>query len=169
MGMVALTVLMDRVRWTVVNVAAVAGLSLLMSGCAPPESPARVELRSRLTQDTRLTEDELGRLFDELVRATEGRKIRITDSAGVEMPGPEPQAEVFNVLHNRIGVFDEGLKRDAGTAYRVLNGPGRSDNAEIEATQRLWIEVETLLPRRYEFSYAFQGYGDYAYGVQVEP
>jgi hypothetical protein len=144
-------------------------MSVAASACAPAESPARIALRARLEQEARLSNDELGRLSDEITRNIEGKTVRITDSGGAQVPGAEPQAEVFSVLHNRIGVFDEGLRREGGTTYRVLNGPGKSDNAEIEASQRLWIDVGTLLPRRYEFTYAFQGYGDYAYGLEIGP
>ena len=148
-----------------------AGLCLLVSvsSCAPAESPARVELRNRLQQDARLSDDEIGGLFDELSRTMEGKSVRLTGADGAVVQDPAQQAQVFSMLRNRAGVFDEGLKTESGTVYRVLNGPGKSDNAEIEATQRLWIEVEALVPERYEFTYAFQGYGDYAYGVQVAP
>jgi hypothetical protein len=73
------------------------------------------------------------------------------------------------MLSNRAGVYDEGLRREGKTTYRVLNAPGRSNNAEIEASQRLWIDVETFVPVRYQFSYAFPGYGDYAYDLAVGP
>jgi hypothetical protein len=148
-----------------------AGLCLLISvsSCAPPESPARVELRRHLQQEARLSDHEIGRLFDELSRTIEGKTVRLTDPNGTPVPDPAQQAEVFSMLRNRIGVFDEGLRTESATVYRVLNAPGKSDNAEIEASQRLWIDVKTLLPKRYEFTYAFQGYGDYAYGLDIEP
>ena len=67
------------------------------------------------------------------------------------------------------GVFDEGLRREGEAVARVLNGPARSDNVEIETTQRLLIDVRAVLPRRYEFSYAFPGYGqDQAYDLIIE-
>ena len=77
----------------------------------------------------------------------------------------DQHAVVFGMLSNRAGVYDEGLRREGGNSFRVLNGPGRSDNAEIEASQRLWIDVETFVPLRYQFTYAFPGYGDYAYDL----
>jgi hypothetical protein len=167
-GLIAILPASGRSRSAVWLAAAVA-MSLGFLACGAPESPERAELRSRMAQEARLSDDELGRLLDEIAGDLEGKTVRITDSVGAQVPGPEPEAEVFSMLRNRIGVFDEGLRRDGEATYRVLNAPGKSDNAEIEASQRLWIDVATLLPRRYEFSYAFQGYGDYTYGVQVEP
>jgi len=143
--------------------------AVVTSACAPPEDPARVELRARLKQETRLSEAELGRLCDEVARSIEKKSVRITVHDGAATPDADRRAEVFNVLRDRAGLYDEGLKQEGGATYRILNGPGDSKNAEIEATQRLWVDVETLLPRRYEFTYAFQGYGDYAFDLAVEP
>jgi hypothetical protein len=152
------------------------GTALLLAGvalgaCAPPapEDPARVALRGRLAQEARLSEEEIARLSEEVERTMEGKALRITDQAGTRAPDQEQRDEVFRMLRNRAGVYDEGLRREGGTLYRVLNGPGRSDNAEIEATERLWVDVQTLVPRRYQFSYAFAGYGDYAYDLSVGP
>jgi hypothetical protein len=143
--------------------------TLAVSACAPPEDPARVELRDRLRQEARLSETEITRLTDEVAKSIDKKTVRITVHDGTLTPQGDRRAEVFSVLHDRTGVYDEGLKREGGTTYRILNGPGDSDNAEIEATQRLWVDIETLLPRRYEFTYAFQGYGDYAFDLAVEP
>ena len=139
---------------------------LLLSGlaisCAQPEDPARAQLRARVRQEVRLSEEELARLCNEIIRTIEGKTFRIKDGATREL-SPEQRALVFDMLSNRAGLFDEGLRQDGGASYRVLNAPGLSNNAEIEASQRLSIDVETLLPLRYQFSYAFPGYGDYAY------
>src|SRR5688572_25461590 len=142
---------------------------LAMLTCARPEDPARVELRERLGQETRLSEEEVGRLFDEVSRTIEGQALRIKDGGATRELTRDQHAVVFGMLTNRAGVFDEGLREEGGTTYRVLNGPGRSNNAEIEATDRLWIDVETFLPFRYQFTYAVPGYGDYAYDLVVEP
>ena len=40
---------------------------------------------------------------------------------------------------------------------------------EIEAAQRLWVDIGTLLPHRYQFTYAFPGYGDYEYQLTIRP
>ena len=56
---------------------------LLLSGLAilvrPPEDPARVELRARVQQEARLSEEELARLCDESIRTIEGKTFRIKD------------------------------------------------------------------------------------------
>jgi hypothetical protein len=137
--------------------------SLAMSTCARTEDPARVQMRERLQQEARLSEEELARLCTAVARIVEGKSFRIKDSEAARELSPEQHDAVFGLLSNRAGLYDEGLRRDGGITYRVLNAPGRSNNAEIEATQRLWIDVATLLPLRYQFTYAFPGYGDYAY------
>ena len=141
---------------------------LAMSSCARPEDPARVELRQRLEQETRLSDEELRRLCDEVGRTVEGKAFRIKDGEATRELSGEQHSVVFRMLSNRAGVYDEGLRREDGANYRVLNAPGRSNNAEIEASERLWIDVETFLPLRYQFSYAFPGYGDYAYDLILE-
>ncbi len=73
------------------------------------------------------------------------------------------------MLSQPAGMFDEGLRRERGAALRVLNAPGRSTKAEIEAAQRLLIDIETLLPRRYQFDYAVAGPDDFAVDLAVSP
>lgn len=142
--------------------------SLAMSTCARLEEPARVELRERLKQETRLSDEELGRFCDEVRRTIEGKTFQIKDGQATRELSGEQRAVLFGMLSHRAGLYDEGLRREGGITYRVLNGPGRSNNAEIEAAERLWIDVETFLPLRYQFAYAFPGYGDYAYDLLVE-
>ena len=67
------------------------------------------------------------------------------------------------------GTFDEGLRTGDGIAYRVLNAPARSATPEVEAFRRLWIDIETLRPRRFEFAHAFEGYGEYAFELRERP
>ena len=143
---------------------------LLLSGlgtstCARAEDPARVEMRERLRQETSLSDEELARVCTEVARTVAGKSFRIKDGDATRELSGEQQAVIFGMLSNRAGLYDEGLRRENGTNYRVLNAPGRSDNAEIETSQRLWIAVDTLLPLRYQVAYAFPGYGDYAYDL----
>ena len=114
--------------------AAAVFVAISVSACAPPESPARTELRSRLAQPAQLSADELDRLCAEIEKSIEGKTVRITDAGGSPVQGAEPQAEVLSVLRNRTGLFDEGLRREGEATYRILNGPGQSDNAEVEAS-----------------------------------
>ena len=50
---------------------------------------------------------------------------------------------------------------------RVLNAPGISQYMEYSAMRRIMVDVETFLPRRFEFSYEFQGMGDYGFDLVV--
>ena len=138
---------------------------LAMSTCARAEDPARSALRGRLRQETSLSDEELARVCTEVARTVAGKSFRVKDGEVTRELSREQQDVIFGMLSNRAGLYDEGLRRENGTSYRVLNAPGRSDNAEIEVSQRLWIAVETLLPLRYQFTYAFPGYGDYAYDL----
>ena len=62
---------------------------------------------------------------------------------------------------------------DLGGAAQAVptlsNAPARSDNAEVEAARKLWIDVDTFLPRRFEFVYGVAGYGDYSLALSVGP
>ena len=140
-------------------------LSGLAMSCTRAEDPARVDMRERLRQETHLSGEELAHFCNEVTRTVAGTSFRIKDGEATRELSREQQDVIFGMLTNRAGLYDEGLRREDGTSYRVLNAPGRSDNAEIEASQRLWIAVETLIPVRYQFTYAFPGYGDYAYDL----
>jgi hypothetical protein len=74
----------------------------------------------------------------------------------------------LGMLHDRAGVFDEGLRTGGDRRARVFNAPGLSSNPEIEANRRLFIDVERLLPIRFEFAYAFPSPDDYDYELAVE-
>jgi len=139
-------------------------------GCTAPEDPARVTLRERLRDERRLTDDELTQVRAVIARAIEGKVVLAREGTEArELKGDE-RAEVFNMLEHPEGLFDEGLRHESDTTLvRVLNAPGKSNNAEIEASQRLWIDVEALEPRRYLFQYAFPGYGDVAFDLAVQP
>lgn len=81
----------------------------------------------------------------------------------------EQRTVVFGMLAEPIGMFDEGVREEGGLTFRVLNAPGISSNSEIEVARRLWIEVETFLPRRFQFAYAFPNPEDYSLELVVEP
>lgn len=151
------------------RLAAFALLVTVMPACGPSEDPARAQLRNRLRDEARLTEAELHDVMSEVGRAMTGRTFRVRDGAGTRDLTPDQRDVVFSMLSDPAGVYDEGLRRTDKATYRVLNGPGRSDNAEIEALQRLWIDPDTFLPMRYQFAYAFPGYGDYEYELTVQP
>jgi hypothetical protein len=138
-------------------------------GCSAPEDPARVTLRERLRDERRLSDDELAQVRTVIAHAIDGKVVRAREGTETRELKGEERGEVFNMLEHPEGLFDEGLRRESDGLVRVLNAPGKSNNAEIEASQRLWIDVETLSPRRYLFQYAFPGYGDVAFDLIVQP
>ena len=50
----------------------------------------------------------------------------------------------------------------------MFNAPGVSNNPEIEASRRLFVDVETFLPLRFEFAYAYPNPDDYNLDLIVE-
>lgn len=142
--------------------------SLLVSACATPEDPARVELRSRMKQQATLSPADLSRMMDEVDRGIEGKKVQATrDAVSSELDATQRDV-VFGMLKNREGVYDEGLGTAGGATVRIINAPGLSLHPEYSAARKLLIDVETLLPRRFEFAYEFAGMGDYALDLSIE-
>jgi hypothetical protein len=143
--------------------------SLAIAACGRPEDPARVELRARLKQQAGLSKEELGRLREEVSRSIAGRAFRVSQDGASQVLDEPRRTVVFGMLSDRAGMFDEGLRTRGASTFRVLNAPGESRDAEVEATERLWIDVETFLPARYEFAYAVPGAEDYAFDLTVIP
>lgn len=143
-------------------------LSIVISECGQPEDPARTALRERLKQDARLTDEELGRELDEVSRTVAGKTVRFTQDGATRELNEEQRGDVLGMLTNRAGVYDEGVRVDRGATVRVINAPGKSLNSEYEATRRLLVDVETLLPRRFEFSYGVPGLGDYSLDLLID-
>ena len=142
---------------------------VLLSACGRGEDPATATLRARLAQEARLSSDELSRLREEIGRTIAGKTVRIKEGAAVRAMTDEERTVIFGMLTQPAGMYDEGVRREGPATFRVLNAPGRSLNSEIEASRRLSVDVQTLLPRRFQFAYAFPGYGDYAFDLVVEP
>jgi len=138
-----------------------------LASCTSRQDPARIELRSRLKQQAALSADEIGRVFDEVSRALQGKTVRIVRGSTATDLGAAERDVVLGMLADRTGVFDEGLRSGGGRQARVFNAPGQSNNPEIEASRRLFVDVETFLPLRFEFAYAFPSPDDYAYDLQV--
>jgi hypothetical protein len=150
----------------------VLAVPLLLSGvlcaaCGQSEDPARTALRQRLEQRDQLSRDELARAREEVGRAIAGRALRVREGDGIRELDEAQRLAVVGVLTDPLGVYDEGLREYAGSTFRVFNAPGISTNAEIEASRRLFIDLETFLPRRFEFAHAFPGYDDYAFDLVV--
>lgn len=144
--------------------------AVLLTGCGSGEAEVPAALRERLHQETRLTDAELGQVRMEVGRRVADRPIRLAEGGASRVLDADERGGVLEVLTLEAGVFDEGVRREGARTFRVLNGPARSTNAEIEASQRLWVDADTLLPRRYEFAYAFPGVGDdRVYELSMEP
>jgi hypothetical protein len=108
-----------------------------------------------------------GRVFEEVSRALQGKTIRIVRGSTATDLGEAERDVVLGMLADRTGVFDEGLRSGGGRQARVFNAPGQSNNPEIEASRRLFVDVETFLPLRFEFAYAFPSPDDNSYDLQV--
>lgn len=143
-------------------------LSIVIAGCGEPEDPARVDLSARLRQDATLSAQDLGRALDEVSRSIAAKRVRINENAATRDLDQAQRDVVFGMLTNRSGVYDEGLRTSGGATVRVINAPGISLHHEYSAARRLLIDVETFLPRRFEFSYEFPGMGDYAFDLLVD-
>ena len=148
-----------------------ATISIVLVGvaaCSSPEDPARAQLRSQLEQQDKLTPEEVGRVFDEVNRSLQGKEVRTVREGVVnELVGGDREV-VLGMLTDRVGVFDEGLRAGGDSLLRVFNAPGRSTNPEIEAVRRLFVDVRTFMPRRFEFAYAFPSPDDYQLDLAVE-
>ncbi len=115
-----------------------------------------------------MSPEELARVRGEVSKAIEGKQVRIKDGAGSIEMTEDVRAIVLGALVEYAGMFDEGLQPGVDPPVRILNSPGLSNEPEIEATRRLWIDVKTFEPKRFLFSHAFPGYGDYTYDLIVQ-
>src|SRR5688572_4869131 len=114
----------------------------LSPACGVREDPARAAFRQRLQQDAALSSEELGRFRADILQAMDGKAFLQHGPVARELDA-EQRATVFGMLTEPAGLFDEGIRREQGGTFRVLNAPGRSTSQEIEASRRLWVDVET--------------------------
>jgi hypothetical protein len=135
--------------------------------CSPAENPERTALLARLAREGQLSSEEIGRVFEQVDQALRGKTLRVARGATTAELGTAERDVVLGMLGDRAGVFDEGLRTGGGRQARVFNAPGLSTNPEIEATRRLFIDVETFLPLRFEFAYAFPSPDDYSLDLMV--
>jgi len=148
-------------------VVAIVLLMGLASGCAR-EDPARAALRARLGEPATLSSDELRKLREEIARTIEGRTVLVRLDATEQPLDDERRKVVFGMLSDPAGLFDEGLQSRGSAHYRILNAPGESRDLEVEASRRLWIDTATLLPARFEFTYAVPSVNDYSFDLVVK-
>ena len=138
-----------------------------IAGCTPAENPERAALRARIAQEEQLSPDEIARVFEQVDEALHGRTVRVARGAAKADLSADERDIVLGMLSDRAGVFDEGLRSGGGRRARVFNAPGISNNPEIEASRRLFVDVETFLPLRFEFAYAFPSPDDYTLDLMV--
>ena len=142
-------------------------VAILAAACAPPEDPARVELRARLKQQAVLTREELRRVVTEVSKSIGDKPVRISQDGVTKDLDAGQRDVVLGMFDNRAGMYDEGLKDVGGRTVRVLSAPGISEHMEYSATRSIMVDVETFLPRRFEFWYEYQGMGEYGFDLAV--
>ena len=76
---------------------------------------------------------------------------------------------MLGMLSDPGEVYDGGLRVDGKNVWRGLKTGGTAAMSELDATQTLWIDVDSFVPRRYEFEYSSPGFGDYAYDLTFGP
>ena len=160
-----------RVLWTWRLAAALfVGLCLaaVTVACGRAEDPARAALRERLRQEASLSVGELDQVRAEVGRTIAERDVLVRDVNGTHEIDPDRRDMVLGMLTQPLGMFDEGLRTEDGSTYRILNGPAESMTMEIEASRRLWIDVETFAPRRFEYAHAFPNPADYSLELVLE-
>jgi len=137
---------------------------LATTACSDPDRP----LKARLASPGRLSPDEIARTLEAVGRTIRGRTPRVRQG-GVTRPLDEKErAQLFDVLADPRGLEDVGVERLDEATVRGLRVPATSPQSEIEAFGTVWIDVASLLPRRYEFAYAMPGFGDVALDLTFE-
>ena len=126
-------------------------------------------MRARLKQETRLTPDEIRRLFDVMAPAIAGQKVAVREGALTRVLDEEQRTAVLGMLSDPGAVYDGGLKIDGANSWRALKTGGTAPLVELDATQTLWVDADSFIPRRYEFEYSSPGFGDYAYDLSFSP
>ena len=141
---------------------------LAVLGCRG-EDPSRTAMRTRLKQESRLTPDEIRRLFDLIGPAIANQRVIVKQGARSRALDEEERTKVLGILSDPAAVYDASLRREGDHMWRGIATGGTAALSELDAMQTLWIDVETFLPRRYEFEYSSPGFGDYAYDLSFSP
>jgi hypothetical protein len=144
-------------------------VAVLAAACQSPEQKARAAFSARLKQEQLLSRDEMVRLYQEIGRALEGKTITVRQGAVTRELNDEERAAVIGLLSVPELVGDRGVRVVDGATLRGVNANATPPTSEIDASQTLWIDVDTFQPRRYEFGYSMPGLGDYAYDLIVTP
>jgi hypothetical protein len=141
----------------------------MVAACVATDDPARAGLRARLNQQARLTPEEIRRLFDLIAPAIAERKLSVREGALTRTLNDEQRTAVLGMLTDPGAVYDIGLKAEGKNVWRGLRTGATIATSELDAMQTLWIDVDSFIPRRYEFEYSSPGFGDYAYDLAFAP
>src|SRR5262245_27910139 len=141
-------------------------LALVAASQTTTESIER--FRARLVEKAELSPEDRVRLIDESARAMAGRVARMQDGALTHDLDEKSRAAIFAILTGRLPVDDAGMRAGDGRTLRGLRAPATPVQSEVDATETLWIDTDTLLPRRFEFTYSMPGFGDAAFDLIFE-
>jgi hypothetical protein len=139
------------------------------AACQSREEKARAEFSARLKDQRQLTSQEMVRFYEEIGRALGTRKMRAKQGAVTRELDEREQAAVLGMLSDPTLVGDSGVRVQGARTLRGLHASGTPRTSEIEATQSLWVDVDSFVPARYEFTYAMAGLGDYSYDLTLAP
>lgn len=126
---------------------------------------ATVALRTRLAEPAVLRPEEVAALINQTSQAIDGRRLRVTDGTTSSAVDERGRDVLFVILSGTVPIEDVGLQLTAAGSVRGLRAPATPPRSEVGAKQTLWIEIATLLPRRFEFAYEVPGLGDVAYDL----
>lgn len=141
----------------------------VLSACQSPAEKARSEFSIRLKQDARLTSAERQRFFDEIAAAIAGRPVHVKQGGVTRALDEQQRVAVLGMLSDPAAVYDSGVRIEGGNTWRGIKAGGTPATSEVDATQTLWIDVDTFLPMLYDFTYSMPGFGDYSYELSVGP
>lgn len=130
------------------------------------EAPsATMALRTRLAETAVLRPEDVAELVNQTVQAVEGRRLHVTDGTTSSPVDERGRDVLFVVLSGTVPIEDVGVRSTAAGPVRGLRAPATPPRSEVGAKQTLWIDIATLLPRRFEFAYEVPGLGDIAYDL----
>jgi hypothetical protein len=124
-----------------------------------------MSMRARLKEERRLTPDEIRAFFDQIAPGVGDRKVSVKQGAVTRELSAEERTSVLGILSDPARVYDEGPRREGNSIWRGLTTGATPAMSELDAMQTLWIDIDSLVPCRYEFAYSSPGFGDYAYDL----
>jgi hypothetical protein len=132
------------------------------------EKPERAALQARLKREQRLTPEEIVRLYGEIGGAIAGKSLSVREGAISRRLDETERVAVLGLLTDPTAVYDAGPWTDGVHTWRGITGGATPAHSELDASQTLWIDAETFLPVRYDFTYSLPGYGDYSYDLTFD-